>query len=75
MADEFKFEVGAMYENMKGSFEVISINRNAMVIRWDNGSELATTVELQKRILERMAYEKDVQDNGKKQKKSVKSKR
>ena len=75
MADDFKFEVGAMYENMKGAFEVISINRNAMVIRWDNGSELATTVELQMRILERMAYEKDVQDNGKKQKKSVKSKR
>ncbi len=59
MADDFNFEVGAIYENMKGSYEVISIRRNEMVIRWDNGDEIATTVALQKRIIERMALEKE----------------
>ena len=58
MADDFTFEVGAVYENMKGSYEVVSIRRNEMVIRWDDGSEIATTVDLQKRIIERMAFEK-----------------
>jgi hypothetical protein len=59
MADDFNFEVGAIYENMKGSYEVISIRRNEMVIRWQNGNEIATTVDLQKRIIERMALEKE----------------
>lgn len=58
MENELKFEVGEIYENMKGPFEVVSIHRNAMVIRWDNGCEIATTVEFQKRILERMAFDK-----------------
>jgi hypothetical protein len=61
MADDFTFEVGATYENMKGPYEVISIRRNDMVIRWDNGNEIATTVDLQKRIIERMAFEKELQ--------------
>jgi uncharacterized Zn finger protein len=59
--DDFKFEVGATYENMKGVFEVISIQREAMVIRWDNGKEAVTTTTVQKRIMERKAYEKKVQ--------------
>ena len=59
MADDFNFEVGAFYENMKGAYEVISIHKNEMVIRWDNGNEIATTVDLQKRIVERMALEKE----------------
>jgi hypothetical protein len=59
MADDFNFEVGAFYENMKGSYEVISIRKNEMVIRWDNGKEIETTVELQKRIIERMAHENE----------------
>ena len=59
MADDFNFEVGAFYENMKGAYEVISIRKNEMVIRWDNGNEIATTVDLQKRIIERMALEKE----------------
>jgi hypothetical protein len=58
--DGFKFEVGTMYENMKGLYEVISIQRESMVIRWQDGSEMATTVNLQKRIIDRMAYEKDL---------------
>lgn len=59
MAEDFNFEVGAIYENMKGPYEVISIRKNEMIIRWDNGNEIATTVELQKRIIERMALEKE----------------
>jgi hypothetical protein len=59
MADDFTFKVGEIYENMKGSYEVISIRKNEMVIRWDDGNEIATTVDLQKRIIERMALEKE----------------
>jgi hypothetical protein len=59
MTDDFTFEIGAVYENMKGPYEVVSIRRNDMVIRWDDGSEITTTVDLQKRILERMALEKE----------------
>ena len=59
MAEDFKFEVGATYENMKGPYEVISIRRNEMVIRWENGNEIETTVDLQKRIIERMAFEEE----------------
>jgi hypothetical protein len=55
--DGFKFEVGAMYENMKGVYEVLSIKNDSMVIRWNDGTEVATPIELQKRIMERMAYE------------------
>ena len=60
MADEFKFEVGSRYENMKGIYEVISIQKNAMAIRWTDGSVANTTVDLQMRILERMALEKEM---------------
>lgn len=62
MEDNFKFEVGSMYENMKGVYEVISIYRDSMVIRWGNGDEITTTVDQQKRIIERMAYEKQLLD-------------
>jgi hypothetical protein len=55
--DSFRFEVGATYENMKGVYEVISIQNDAMVIRWEDGNEVATPMDLQKRIIERMAYE------------------
>jgi hypothetical protein len=59
MAEDINFEIGAIYENMKGPYEVISIRKNEMIIRWDNGNEIATTVDLQKRIIERMALEKE----------------
>ena len=59
MADIFKFEVGSMYVNMKGVYKVISIQKNSMVIRWENGSEATTTLDLQMRIIERMALEKE----------------
>lgn len=69
MADDFTFEVGATYKNMKGPYEVISIRRNEMVIRWEDGKEMATTIDLQKRIIERMAFEKE-SDERERQKKA-----
>ena len=43
MEESFKFEVGSIYENMKGNYEVVSIRKNAMVIRWVDGSEVTLT--------------------------------
>ena len=73
MTEDIKFETGETYRNMKGAFEVISIQRDAMHIRWEDGREIVTSVELQKRIIERMAYEKELQRQGdaKKKKKSA----
>ena len=73
--DDFKFEVGATYENMKGGYEVVSIRNDSMVIRWKDGTEVNTSVELQKRIIDRMAFEKEKeealkQEKAKKKKKS-----
>lgn len=77
MEDNFKFEIGETYENMKGPYEVVSIRRNEMIIRWEDGSEADTTVDLQMRIIERMAFEKEEQEQKKKKekKKSTKSKK
>jgi hypothetical protein len=77
MADNFKFEVGSTYKNMKGVYEVVSVHKNAMLIRWGDGSEANTTVDLQMRILERMAFEKEVAEQKKKKekKKSPKAKK
>jgi hypothetical protein len=60
MTEEIKFEVGEKYENMKGIFEVISIRRDSMDIRWEDGEEIATPIDLQKRIIERMRFEKEL---------------
>jgi hypothetical protein len=43
--DDFKFEVGAMYENMKGVYKVVSIQNDSMVIYWNDGSEVVTPVD------------------------------
>jgi hypothetical protein len=52
-----EFEVGEKYENMKGIYEVLSIDRNTMRIRWESGEEITTTVSLQSRIIIRMTQE------------------
>ena len=54
---DVKFEVGKKYENMKGVYEVLSIDRNTMRIRWENGEEITTTMSLQSQIIERMKGE------------------
>ncbi len=60
MTEEIKFEVGEKYENMKGAFEVIAIRRDSMDIRWEDGEEISTPIDLQRRIIERMRFEKEL---------------
>lgn len=58
---KFEFNVDEQYENEKGVFRVISIHRDDMVIRWKNGEEILTKIDLQRRIAERRQREKDEQ--------------
>lgn len=51
------FATGCHYENMKGTYEVLSIEGNTMRIRWESGEESETDVELQDRILKRFVRE------------------
>ena len=57
-----EFEVGKKYENLKGNYEILSIDRNVMRIRWETGEEISTTVSLQKQIITRMRREQ-IEDN------------
>ena len=61
MTEEIKFEVGEKYENEKGAFEVIAMRRDSMDIRWEDGEEISTSIDLQKRIIERMQFEKELE--------------
>ena len=54
-----QFEVGQKYENMKGVYEVLSLEGNAMRIRWESGEEIMTTVSLQRQIIMRMTQERN----------------
>ena len=56
-----KFEIGEKYENMKGIFEVISTGKDSMNIRWEDGEEISTPIDLQLRIIERMRHEKEIE--------------
>lgn len=60
--DEIRFEVGGKYENMKGIFEVTAIHKDSMDIRWENGEEISTPIDLQLRIIERMQHEKELEE-------------
>jgi hypothetical protein len=62
---EVKFEIGEKYKNMKGTYEVLSIDRNSMRIRWDTGEEITTTLNLQSRIVKRMRREQQKREEGK----------
>jgi len=55
--NQIEFEVGGKYENMKGTYEVLSINNDTMQIRWDTGEEAETDIDFQRRIIERMEFE------------------
>ena len=68
MTEEIKFEIGEKYENMKGAFEVLAIRRDSMDIRWEDGEEISTSIDLQKRIIERMQFEKELEITQAKQK-------
>jgi hypothetical protein len=54
---KIEFDVDEQYENEKGVFKVISIHRGQMLIRWANGEEISTDIELQRRIAERRDWE------------------
>lgn len=58
---EFEFTVGEKYENEKGSFKVMSIEKDEMLIRWANGEEAQTSIEFQGRIQTRRQWEKTKQ--------------
>jgi hypothetical protein len=59
MSDRIEFKVGHEYKNMKGTYEVVSIHDDFMTIRWENGEEVSTQIDLQRRIIERLNYEKE----------------
>lgn len=59
---EFQFSIDGTYENEKGAFRVVSIERDQMVIRWENGEEVSTSVALQGRIQQRREWEKSKQE-------------
>lgn len=58
---KIEFNVDEQYENEKGVFKVVSISKNKMVIRWENGEEVSTDIELQQRIAERRQWEQSNQ--------------
>ena len=39
---KIEFNVDEQYENEKGVFKVVSIHKDQMVIRWENGEETKT---------------------------------
>ena len=67
---EFKFTVDEQYENEKGIFTVLSIHKQDMVIRWKNGEEITTDIDLQGRIQKRKQREKIVSEEKENPKKS-----
>jgi len=75
MNEKIEFKVAHKYENMKGTYEVISISGDSMIIRWENGEQLSTPIDLQRRIIERMQREKQERDKEKIQNEPKKPKR
>ena len=59
---EFEFVVGEKYENEKGIFTVMSIEKKEMVIRWASGEEAQTSIQFQDRIQKRRQWEKATQE-------------
>jgi len=55
---EFKFTIDEQYENEKGIFTVLSIDKDEMVIQWENGKKIQTEIGLQSRIQQRRQREK-----------------
>ncbi len=69
--DEITFDVGSTYENEKGPYEVLTLDKNAdsMVIRWESGEEVTTTIGFQRRIIQRIRLEIEVAKAGPKKRK------
>lgn len=54
------FEVGGTYRNRDGSYEVVEISGPKMIIRYEDGRRLETTVRLQARIWEHIQTEEQI---------------
>lgn len=54
------FKVGAQYHNRDGNYQVISIDAPNMVIRYQNGRTLKSSIALQARIWENMQEGNDI---------------
>jgi hypothetical protein len=59
---EIEFKVGESYTNEKGVFEVISIKGDRMVIAFENGEELSSSINLQRQIQSRRHWEKAMRE-------------
>lgn len=57
-SNEYEFVVGGEYENEKGLFTVLSIEKDQMTIQWANGEGISTSIAFQSRIQERRQREK-----------------
>lgn len=58
-----RFTVGANYENEKGSFKVLVIKGESMLIEWDSGEQITTPIALQEKILTRIEKEANAPAN------------
>lgn len=54
---DIKFKIGQEHENRKGVYKVLSIDKEAIGIRWESGEEITTSAALQNRIIECMHQE------------------
>ena len=68
MTDEIIFKVGESYENVKGVYEVISTepDNDSMVIQWENGDKIETSIKFQAQIIKRLLFEKTINEEKKK---------
>jgi hypothetical protein len=62
------FEVGSIYRNRKGEYQVLEINDQLMLIRFLDGEIVSTTVDLQARIREHIMIEESANASGNKMK-------
>jgi len=53
------FKVGQQYHNRDGVYQVVSIDEPNMVIRYQNGYTIESTIALQERIWENMQVGSD----------------
>ena len=56
------FRIGEKYRNRKDEYEVVSIDGNHMVIRYQQGGTLSTTVTDQQRIWENILAEESIKN-------------
>lgn len=70
-----QFEIGSRYENRRGEFEVLSIDGTSMEIRYEDGETMETPVRMQRRILDNMALEEQIQEQKEKQRRRKRRKK